>query len=431
MMDSKAPVCMSSELDLFTQTPLQLSIDSSNFVEIFPVTSLSDKSPIEFFIAGNGEHYLDVSHTILHLQVQILKDNGTAITDADSVAPCNYILNTLFSELSLFLNDKQVTSQNNYGYRAYLESLLFSSKSTQQSMLTSSLFYKDTASYHDDVGANSSNEGFVARRVLFKQSKIVDLCGPLHFDLASQPKLLINGVSVRLKLERQKKAFCLMAAADQFKINIKSASLFIRKVNVAPSVLLAQEKALEKGLIKLPIRRVEVKSFALSNGLQSSTIANAFIGQLPSRIILGFVSNEAFNGSSSKNGFKFHHFNVNYLTVLEGARMYPSRPFQPNFTNSLYARSYLNLFTDLNRYHDGQNININYKEFKHGFTLFVVDLTPDMASSSSHASVTRNGNLAIDVKFSSPLPETTSLLVYAEYRNCIEIDKARSVYTDY
>jgi len=431
MMESKLPICMSSELDLFTQSPLQLSIDSSSFIEIFPVSTLSDKSPIEFFIAGNGEHYLDLTHTILHLQIKIVKNDGSDIADADIVAPINYILNTMFSELSIFLNDKQVTSQNNYAYRSYLESLLFSPKSTQESMLTSSLFYKDEASKHDEVAAGTTNSGFQSRKNLFKASKLVDLAGPLHFDLANQPKLLINGVDVRIKLERHKNAFCLMSAADDFKISVKSASLFIRKVSVAPSVLLAQEKALERGLVRMPLRRIEVKCFALSSGLQSSTIANAFIGQLPSKLIIGFVSNEAFNGKNNKNPFKFQHYNLNYLCILEGSRMIPSKPFTPDFSNNIYARSYLSLFTDLNRYHKGQNINISYDEFLSGFTLHCIDLTPDMASSASHVSVTKNGNLAIDLKFGTALTETVSLIVFAEYRSEISGDKSRTIYTDF
>lgn len=430
-MDSKAPICMNSELDLFTQSPLQLSIDASNFVEIFPVTSLSESSPIEFFIAGNGDQYLDLSHTILHLQLKITKNDGADIVEADVVAPINYILNTMFSELSLFLNDKQVTSQNNYAYRAYLESLLLSSKSVQESMLTSSAFYKDSASKHDDITAASTNSGFVSRRNLFKLSRLADLTGPLHFDLGNQPKLLINGVNVRIKLERHKNPFCLMSASDGFKISVQSASLFIRKVNVAPSVILAQEKALERGVANLPIRRIEVKCFALSAGLQSSTIANAFIGQLPSKLIIGFISNDSFNGKHNKNPFNFQHYDLNYLCILEGARMIPSKPFQPDFTKNIYARSYLSLFTDLNRYHNAQNININYTEFASGYTLFTVDMTPDLASNAAHVSVTRNGNLAIDMKFATALPETVSLLVYAEYRNSVQIDKARSIYTDY
>lgn len=301
----------------------------------------------------------------------------------------------------------------------------------QENMLSSALFFKDTASHHDSVIDKSPNEGFNRRRELFKNSKLVNLIGPLHFDLATQPKPLINGVGVRLKLERNKSSFCLMSSADSFKISIKSASLFVRKVNVAPSVLLGHEKALERGVVKLPIRRIEVKSFALSSGLQSSTIANAFIGQLPTRIVLGLVSNEAYNGSITKNGFKFHHYNLNYLSILDGARMIPAKPLQPNFGENIYARSYLSLFTDLNRYHDAQNINITYDEFKNGYSLFAVDLTPDFASSASHASVTQNGNLAIEMKFSTALPETVSLIVYAQYLNTIEIDQSRSIYTDY
>lgn len=430
MSDPKSPICLKSEIDLFTQPMLQLGVDSSHFIEVFPVNSLTDKSSIEFLITGNGEQYIDLSHTILHLQIKVLKSTGNALVAADSVAPINYILGSMFSELSVFLNDKQVTSQNNYAYRALLESLLFSSKSAQNSLLTAGLFYKDTASKHDNV-ADDSNVGFATRKEKFKLSKLVDLTGPLHFDLGSQPKLLINGVSVRIKLERNKNTFCLMAADDAYKLSIKSASLFVRKVNIAPSVLLAHEKALGHGLIKLPIRRVEVKSFALSSGLNSFTIPNAFIGQLPSKIILGFVSNDSFNGHISKNAFKFHHYNLNYLCVLDGSRMIPSKPFQPDFTKGLYARSYLNLFTDLNRYHDAQNINVSFDEFKDGYTLFAVDMTPDLSSSASHVSVARNGNLAIDMKFSQALDETVSLIVYAEYRNVIEIDKARSVYTDY
>lgn len=431
MMESKLPICMSSELDLFTQSPLQLSIDSSSFIEIFPVTSLSDKSPLEFFIAGNGDQFLDLSHTILHLQIQILKNDDTDIADSDVVAPINYVLNTMFSELSMFLNDKQISSQNNYSYRAYLESLLFSSKLAQESMLTSSLFYKDTASKHNDVALASGNIGFTSRRNLFKASKLVDCAGAIHFDLGNQPKLLINGVDVRIKLERHKNDFCLMSAASSYKLSVKSASLFIRKVNVAPSVLLAQEKALEKGLIRMPIRRTEIKCFTLSSGLQSSTIGNAFIGQVPTKIIIGFVSNEAFNGKHNKNPFKFHHYDLNYLSVLEGSQMFPSKPFTLDFSNKIYARSYLSLFTDLNRYHNSQNINISYDEFPSGYTLHCVDLTPDMASSAPHASVSRNGNLAIDLKFNAALTETVSLIVFAEYRSEIQIDRARSIYTNF
>ena len=288
----ESTIFLKSELDLFQSSPLQLAIDNSSFVEIHPISSLSDKTPLEFAITSDGEHYLDLAHSILHLQIRILKTNGNDLQATDSVSPINYILNTLFSECSVFLNEKQVSSQVNYSYRSILESLLLYSKSAQDSLLSASLFHKDTAGQHDTIGA--ANAGFVARQNVCKLSKKLQLMGPLHIDLAAQPKLLISGVNVRIKLEKNKHSFALLAANDHYKIKIDSASLYVRKVNVAPSIMLAHEKALSMGVIKMPIRRVEVKTYALSSGLQSTTISNAFIGQLPTRMILGFVSNAAF-----------------------------------------------------------------------------------------------------------------------------------------
>ncbi|XP_054723116.1 uncharacterized protein F54H12.2-like [Uloborus diversus] len=313
---SKNLICLKSELDLFQDVPMQLGIDSSTFVEIHPIASLTEHSPIEFLISSSGNQYVDISHTLLHLQLQVLKADDTLLTDTEKlkVAPINYLLNTIFSECGVFLNDKQVSTQVNYAYRSYLESLLFYSKNAHDSLLTTSFFHKDTANHHDSITAD--NVGFKKRSELSNLSKVIDLIGPIHFDLANQPKLLIHGVSVRIKLERNKNSFCLMSATNDFKINILSASLYVRKVNIAPSIIVAHEKALEKGVIKMPIRRVEIKSFSLSAGIASEHIANAFLGQLPNRLIMGLVSNEAYNGAYSKNPFKFHHFDLSYLAVL-------------------------------------------------------------------------------------------------------------------
>lgn len=423
-------ICMKSELDLFNNVPTQLSIDESSFIEIHPIAALTHQTPVEFYITGNGDQYLDLAHTLLHLRIKVTKKNGTDLVAEDVVAPINYLLNTMFSECSIYLNDKQVASQTNYAYRAYLESLLFFSKSSQDSLLSSAMFFKDVSSKFD-ITAVGSNAAFDKRNEICKLSKPIDLIGALHFDLASQQKLLINGVNVRIKLEQNKDVFTLMSANDSYKIKIDLASLYVRKVNVTPSVMLAHEKALEKGVIKMPIRRIDVKTFALPRGLQSSTIANAFIGQLPTRIILGLVTNSAYNGAINKNPFNFHHHNVSYICAQLGGRMIPSKAYQPNFENNLYARCYLGLFTDLNRYHNSSNINIGFADYKEGCCLYAMDLTPDLAANESHVSANKTGNLTIDIKFSSALSETITLIAYAEYRNMVEIDKSRGVFTDF
>ncbi|GFV15242.1 uncharacterized protein F54H12.2 [Trichonephila clavipes] len=168
----------------------------------FSVASLSDKTPIEFFFSGVGDSYLDLAHTLLHLQSENYekKKSGSNIGTPDVVAPVNYLLNTLFSECSVTLNDKQVSSQANYAYRCMFDALL-SPKSVQESLLTAGLFFRDSP-----------------------------------------------------------------GKMDATEIRMKPHS---------------------RGVIKMPIRRTEVKSFhAFFPGMQSIIIPNAFIGQVPARLIM-------------------------------------------------------------------------------------------------------------------------------------------------
>ncbi|GFR06394.1 uncharacterized protein F54H12.2 [Trichonephila clavata] len=434
-MDSRACAYVSNAYDLFEVNPIQLSTEESSYTEISPVSSLSDKTPIEFYVSGTGDNYIDLSHTLLQVHVKIKKKSGAAISTPDQVAPINYLLNTLFSECSVTLNDEQVSSQANYAYRCIFDVLL-SRRTVQESMFTAGLFYKDTASKHDLVEltnvADNVNSGYQTRYNICKDSKLMDLIGPLHFDLGNQSKFLINSMNLRIKLERNKDSFTMMSATHDFKMVIQHASLFVRKVKVAPSIMIGHETALGNGAIKMPIRRTEVKSFALSSGMQSITISNAFIGQLPTLLIMGMVSNNAFNGDFPKNPFNFKHYDLTYLCVLDGNRMIPSKPFQPKFDGSnCYSRCYVSLFTDLGRYHKDQDINISFSEYKDGYTLFALDLTPDLSADGMHESISRNGNLTIDLKFSKALPETVNLIVFSEYRNVIEIDKNRNIFTEY
>lgn len=64
---------MSKKRDLFTDSTVQLAIDSSSFVEIHPLASLTGKTPLEFLINGNGANYLDLAYTLLHLKFKIKK----------------------------------------------------------------------------------------------------------------------------------------------------------------------------------------------------------------------------------------------------------------------------------------------------------------------------------------------------------------------
>ena len=156
-----------------------------------------------------------------------------------------------------------------------------------------------------------ANLGSKARYAFTKQSNTVDMIGPIHSDLFFQERLLLNGVNLRLKLNRAKTSFCLVSSAvnPQFKVVIRQAILYVRKVKVAPAISLGHVAALKQATAKYPIRRVDCKVLSIPGGFPTFTPDNIFLSQIPKRIVLGLVDTEAYNGSYGTNPFDFKHHN--------------------------------------------------------------------------------------------------------------------------
>ena len=356
--------CTKSELDLFTVPPTQTSVEKGQWVEYHPISSITDGGPIEFFVPGSGDEYTDPSQTQLYVKAQIVRGDGSAIADDSPVGPTNLLLHSIFNQVDVTLNERLISSSiPTYPYRAMIETLLSYNGEAKRSQLTASMFVNDTAGHMDhvdflvpkDVNATDDdvdeapNLGLETRRDRTKGSRVVDMIGPVHGDLFFQDRLLLNGVDLKLKFIRSSDAFCLMAPGDNpsYRLKVMNASLFIRKVKISPAVMLGHVKALERGTAKYPLRRVICKMVSVPSGNMSMTQDHVFLGQLPHRIVIGCVSNEAFNGRFSKNPFNFRHFNANFLTVHLDGDQIPYSPLKPNFdpTHGNYVRAYHTLFS--------------------------------------------------------------------------------------
>lgn len=432
--------CLKSELDLFSLPPTQTTIESGQWVHYKPVSSLTDDSPIEFMVPGLSDEYLDLSHTMLSLRVSLqpLGRDPAVIgavpkgTPKAVVAPVNNLLHSLFSQADVFFNQKLVSPANNaYAYRAYIESLLNYNSAAKKSHLTTTLWYGDTAGKMDEIGPG--NKGFAQRQQFLNAETSVDLIGHLHCDVFNQEKFLLNGVELRLRLVRSRDAFCLMESTNTHGIHILEASLLVRRVTINPGVLLAHARALGRGTAKYPLTRVEVKAMTIHSGVQGDTLDNVFLGQLPKRMIVGFVDNKAFNGDKAYNPFNFQHFNINFLSLYVDGSQIPSKPLQPDFTRSkLYVDAYHTLFsgTGIHFLNDGNGIG--REDFPHGYCLTAFDLTPDLsANSGTHWNLVRHGSVRIEVRFEAALAKTINCIVYAEFDNILEIDAARQVIVDF
>ncbi len=153
--------CDKTETNLFIIPPTQASLEKGRWIDYHPLSSVeNDDGPITFLAAGT-EDYVDLSKTILFVEGKVVKADGTNLSGDEqaNIAPVNNFLHSLFKQVDVYLNGKQVTpAMGTYAYRAYLETLLNYDVSAKESQLTSALYYKDTAGEMDSNGSLPSEK---------------------------------------------------------------------------------------------------------------------------------------------------------------------------------------------------------------------------------------------------------------------------------
>ena len=273
----------------------------------------------------------------------------------------------------------------------------------------------------------------VKRYSFFNTGAIVSMQGPIHLDLLFQDRYLPSDVGAQLRLVRTKDAFSLMSddGAPQFKVKIHECKLLIRKVSISPSVFIEQAKAFEVGNAKYPIRRVVCKSYSVGTGMRDNVHEGLFTGQIPSRIVIAMVDNEAFNGSYRRNPFNFKHFHLGSIKIyVDGQVNNNIKAIECDFENHQSLAGYLSLFTGSGKYRRDEGLDIDREEYERGYTLFAYDLSPDL-SEEGYFNLIKEGSIRVELKFMQALPNTVNIVVYAEFESVIEINREKQVLIDY
>ncbi|KAK3922029.1 hypothetical protein KUF71_013395 [Frankliniella fusca] len=382
---------MRSEVDLWTLPSTVGNIERTRQQACKPTAGYTQSNTMTFHVPGTNA-LIDAAHNMLHIVAEVVK------ADVDVT-----IGNTVVSQSSL-----------TYPYRAHIEALLGYDRSAKESHMTMRGWFKDTAGHMDDF-AGDKNEGLAARRKLVKNS----------------PKFLLPNTDLTIKLTRSADAFALMSTNKNEKIIIHDATLFFRKVELSPSLNLAHAQALEHAPARYPLTRTNVKTITIPAGLRDKTIANLHIGQIPKRIVVGFVSNIAFNGSYHHNPFNYQNFDLNYMVLYVDTEQIPAVPLTPDFSKGTYMQAYNTLFCGTGIHWKDEGNNISYDEYGNGYTLYAFDLTPDLSSHEAHWNLQKQGVVRLDVRFRAELPIAVNCVVYSEFDNLVEISKDRHVVVDY
>ena len=77
-----------------------------------------------------------------------------------------------------------------------------------------------------------------------------------------------------------------------------------------------------------------------------------------------------------------------------------------------------------------EGLHISREDYADGYALYAFDLIADLGE-DDHFSLVRQGNVRLALKFADALPETISMVAYAEFENVIEVDRDRNVIFDF
>ncbi len=95
---------------------------------------------------------------VLEVSVRIRATDGAAITQDDRCAFANLPLHTLFRDCEISLNQKVITSDtdNNYSYKAYLDTLIQFPDTDPGSWMQSEVYFPDTSGYMNHLNPDSA-----------------------------------------------------------------------------------------------------------------------------------------------------------------------------------------------------------------------------------------------------------------------------------
>jgi len=141
---------------------------------------------------------------------------------------------------------------------------------------------KEKGSKLDILDPTGENIGLNERSSYTNEGKTVSLSGRPHIDIAHQGRLIVNGLPIKMTLHRHKDAFALLAtgASPSYKIKLLDVVFCVRKVELTTHKFQEIQQSLEKIPVSYPINR------AIAADLTSLNWDNAFLGQMPNKILL-------------------------------------------------------------------------------------------------------------------------------------------------
>ena len=427
-----------SELDLFSVKDVNTAVELTYEKEYNPITKPTYGAPIEFTVTNTSPDYMSLKEARLYFEVGIYNESNTLAPDSSNVGLINLPGATLFRQCDISLQQQVLTGSvgSNYAYKGIFDSI-FKYNWLQQNMglLTAAGFVKDQGEMDATDCTQSDNSG-LQKRYKYTKGKTAFFCTRIFADIAEQDKLLLNHVPLNIKLYPSNDKFALMhapldAPTKFYYFKVESAKLVIPFVKVQSSLLEEHGKELQRGMALYPFIRSDIKSFTVNSGTQEYSIDNVFQENIPDVMFVAMTGVENYSGNTVKNPFNFEHFDLCHIDFSINGFSNESLTFKPSIKNAKvpnsktsFLQSYASLFKKSNPEFT-EIPNIDQRDYLKGY--FIHKFNVSRCTNSQYATPLRKGQTRLNLRFSVPLGQAITVIVYGIFNGILKIDESRNI----
>lgn len=462
------------ELNLFQRPDIQDAIEKEYEVEYRPSEQITDdKAPIIFNIPRQSRDFTDLRNSRLKMKLRMKHADGTKLEMREEAAVINLIHQTAWSQIDVTINGTPVSSNTRlFPYKAFFKTLTRSNGISDEAFMKSMGWvppYNDT----DEI----VDVSYEASKKRCANSRMIELEGPLLEDIFESQRYLLNGIDMQIKLHRSLMSFMLVQHFNQEKTDVEIKVLEDKKksaletfladihnvvkedaaeaaaiayniaqgvkkgykielvdivmkmayVRIYPAVIQAIQETIELSPALYPFTKTELKTVSIPTGQQQVYFDTVFNGVRPSKMLMGFVSSEAMNGTITTNPLDFKSYYVSDISLMVDGSLIQPKKFTYNMTDITDISDFTGAYTDYMKMVQRSGYgtpNISPEQFARN-PLFAFSLEPGGHGEFHNQAM--KGPIAIIVHFDRPLSQSVNLVLYAEMPGLMQVDAARNV----
>ena len=426
----------SSVTDFFEPEPVEKAVAHRKNCTTRALT-IGDQSPLHIIIPPEGDYFIDPASFRLNADLRVKKKNGPNWInldddDAAHVAPINLFSKSLFKDIEIYMQTKQISriASTAYPYKAYIETLCSYGKDAVAGHLGCSYYVKDDPGKHDVITAVAgvpaalnvpavpeviANSAFAKRHAFIANSKLVQISEPLNTDISTLNRLIPSGLDMQFVFQMANINFILQSTEGEYRIIFEDFYLSYDRVALDPKLLYSIEAKLSKNVKAIfPINRGVVRTHQVGMGESYVKWAPLYHGILPETVTICMVESRAYNASAAHNCYNFQHFNMTSISLKKNSVAIPSSAIETNFVTGDVYRLYRHYFDNIGIEITNNPTLITFEDFKKGTTIIPFDLTADRCA-LFHNHEKESGVIELDIKFSDALPRGITVLALCSY----------------